>query len=152
MVTGSRAFGMNSFVGGGFAPTGSPAGTPGIYGITYPDTPTYFHNDFANPAGAAGRTLGWVNLGAKLTRFKNTSEKILVVEKIRPNSGAAVSGSNPITRGGGIYGANSETNGQYSFRHNKKTRMNTLMLDGHVESFHYQDTTFNVARRYNFVN
>ncbi len=141
-----RAFGLNTFLGGSEDNSGSFP-----HGVLHPD-PTYFHNDFANPgASDPTRRLGFVRLGAKMTKFNNFSDKIMVIEQERPNSWAHANGSNPVARNNDpnytIYAANG---GMYTFRHARRTRMNTLFMDGHVGSFHYKDTDFNVSRRFNY--
>lgn len=144
--TGGRAFGMNVFLAGSTDNSGSF-----VNGILHPD-PTYFHNDFANPgASDPTRRLGFVRLGARITKFNNTSDKIMVIEKERANAWANSTGTNPVSMGNDpTYNSYAANGGQFTFRHNRRTRMNTLFLDGHVGSFHFTDRDFNVRSRYDY--
>lgn len=136
-----QAFAINSYVAGGTDPSF-------VFRIQHPN-PAYIHSDFANPgASDPTRQLGRVDLGAKLNKFKRTSDKILVVERERTSGTVRENAPNPVIRGTENYTPWSANGGSYTFRHARRTRMNALFLDGHVGSFHYRDTDFNVKAKF----
>lgn len=76
-------------------------------------------------------------LGAKMTKFRNPSRKLLVMEQESTGEVHGVKGANPINlTEGPINGYPSWSNsfGNMAFRHNRFRVGNFLFVDGHVET------------------
>ena len=76
-------------------------------------------------------------LGAKVSRFKNPSRKLLVMEGESTAECHGVKGASPINLAEGPasgYPAWSNSNGNMAFRHLRFQKGNFLFIDGHVET------------------
>ena len=94
------------------------------------------------PATSIDPTLVRYLLGAKITRFRNASRKLLVMEQESTGEVHGVKGISPIdlTEGPATgYPAWSNSNGNMAFRHNRFRVGNFLFVDGHVETLAPRD-------------
>jgi prepilin-type processing-associated H-X9-DG protein/prepilin-type N-terminal cleavage/methylation domain-containing protein len=132
----SRVFAMNGWATGGPSTTAYPAGEFGVF--IEPPPETYYSKTLA--------ATNFYRLGARVSKFREPSNKILVLETERAADtqgeyiSAAPPGSPVILGGGGTYPKwSSNTGGQFSFRHNNYTRANFLFVDGHVDALTPKD-------------
>jgi prepilin-type N-terminal cleavage/methylation domain-containing protein/prepilin-type processing-associated H-X9-DG protein len=88
-------------------------------------------------------------LGARMSDFRNASNKFLLVEHEWANDTVMGRNRTPAQMYLGDSGgpAWSMGRGDYAFRHAKRTRGNFLFMDNHVESLHFKDE-IDTARRF----
>ncbi len=134
-VSSPRWFIMNADAAGG-TPTAALPGGP--YGRVVEPPPESYYAKSLN-------SKNFYRLGARISRFRNPSYKILIFESHRPNDYYVATANpttpiTPITLGGGQSGASfyprwsSLGTGRFAFRHAGYRRANFLFVDGHVES------------------
>lgn len=148
VVASARQYLFNDWATGGVMSATYPAGEFGQFVNPPPES---WYSTAAHPTN-------FYRLGARVSRFRSPSNKILVVETERPNdtygnfSGNTIPWA-PVQLGGGPSGSqvypvwSSTGGGHLAFRHNNYTRMNVLFVDGHVDSLTPKDE-FKNRRRY----
>jgi prepilin-type processing-associated H-X9-DG protein/prepilin-type N-terminal cleavage/methylation domain-containing protein len=141
-----RAIAINQYVTGGtYYKVGSTVYSEGRYGLLVKD-----------PASVVSYfTKYW--LGSKMSKFKNTSRKFMIVEHERASDSVSASfpyndlpttwflGDDPI------YPKYAGDNGNYAFRHNGQRIMNVLFVDGHVEGL-TPKSEINTKHRFTFTD
>jgi prepilin-type N-terminal cleavage/methylation domain-containing protein/prepilin-type processing-associated H-X9-DG protein len=89
------------------------------------------------PATSVDPVMARYFLGTRISKFKNPSRKLLLMETEADHEVNGVKGSNPINLAEGPpsgYPAWSNQLGNMAFRHNRFTKGNFLYVDGHVET------------------
>jgi prepilin-type N-terminal cleavage/methylation domain-containing protein/prepilin-type processing-associated H-X9-DG protein len=124
-----RSYALNTNLTGGYSPT-LPEGPYGLE-LSADEMSVrngYYYAVFNNSTWSFSE----YHLGAKLTRFKNSSNKYMLIENDRASDGFGSAGT--LTLGSDPnYPIWSAGGGTWSFRHNYR-RMNIAFMDGHVES------------------
>jgi prepilin-type processing-associated H-X9-DG protein len=139
-----RAYAINQYVTGGpYYKVGSVVHSEGQYGLQ------------VKPASTVADYYTEYWLGSKLSKFRNSSEKFMIVEHERASDSVCASfpyNDKPSTWFLGDdpkYPPYSGDGGSYSIRHNGRRVANALFIDGHVEGI-TANSEINTKHRFAF--
>ena len=162
----SRSYAMNGYaVGGARATTAVDDGGPYGQAIVPPEQMDSYYIGFSGFGGRTfaysnaaytGTTKGHYRLGAKLSKFRNSSEKYLLWEIDFANDTwtgttgaihwAAIVRNSPPWSAGIYDSSNGYDRGYFSYRHNKTC--NFLFVDGHVSGEQFDQNAANTNQRF----